>query len=207
MNNYYSELPTNYAPDKVIDAKSTRFGIYMNIAALVLMILILIPFYFWKMKDVENDSNQILLALVVFLGAYVAYIVAHELVHGIAYKILTKQKLSFGFSWSCAYCGVPNGYVNKKTALISLAAPFIVHSIWMLILIFVLPESIWTSMLILLFACHFGGCAGDFYDTFLLVFKYHGKAVLMNDTGPMQTFYIEKKTTEIVEENADEPVA
>lgn len=207
MNNYYSELPSNYVEDKVIDAKSTRFGIYMNIVALVLMILVLVPFYFLKMKDVEVDNNQILLALVVFLAAYVAYIVAHELTHGVAYKLLTKQKLTFGFSWSCAYCGVPNGYVNKKTALISLLAPFVVHSIWMLILIFVLPNSIWISMIILLFASHFGGCVGDFYCTYLLVFKYHGKAILMNDTGPKQTFYIEKKTIELIEEKVDESAA
>lgn len=192
MNNYYSELPKNYVEDKVVDAKSTSFGIYMNIFAMILMALVLVPFYFWKIKDVEYNSNEILLMLIVFLVAYVAYMVAHELTHGVAYKILTRQKLSFGFSWSCAYCGVPKGYVNKKTALISLLAPFIVHSIWMLILIFVLPKSIWTSMLILLFACHFGGCLGDYYDTYLLVFKYRGKKVLMNDTGPKQTFYIEK---------------
>ena len=120
------------------------------------------------------------------------YIVLHELVHGIAYKALTKEKLTFGLSWSCAFCGVPSLYIYKKAALIALLAPFITFTV-----IF-LPISIWLYFVnpiyflaaLFVLGMHIGGCSGDLYVTFLLIIKYKEKNVLVNDTGPAQSFYL-----------------
>ena len=44
-------------------------------------------------------------------------------------KIFTKQKLTYGFSLTYAYCGVPNIYVRKKEAIIACLAPLVIFSI------------------------------------------------------------------------------
>jgi hypothetical protein len=75
-------------------------------------------------------------------------------------------------------------------------APFVIHSIWMIALICLLPANVWCLLVIVLFAIHFGGCAGDLYGTLILLFKYRGKSVLMNDSGPKQTFYVQSQKIE-----------
>ena len=124
----------------------------------------------------------------------IAYIVLHELVHGIAYKSLTGEKLTFGMSWSCAFCGVPNIYTYRRTALISLTAPLIVFSVIFIaiaaVLYFVSP--IYYLIVSFLFGLHLGGCSGDIYVTILFLTKFKDKSTLMKDTGPEQFFYVKE---------------
>ena len=39
-NDFYRELPKGYRADKTIDAKSIKFGVLMNVAALVIMVAV-----------------------------------------------------------------------------------------------------------------------------------------------------------------------
>ncbi len=120
--------------------------------------------------------------------ALIAYLVLHELAHGAAYRTLTHQKLRFGISPSAAFCGVPDIYVYRRTALISLLTPFVLFIPVFLIPAFLLPNA-WDKIYVLfLFAMHIGGCSGDLYDTALYLFKFKDPATLMQDTGPKQTF-------------------
>ena len=124
-----------------------------------------------------------------FLFSMIAYIVLHELVHGAAYKLLTHQKLTFGLTLTVAYCGVPDIFVYRRTAMISLLAPFVLFIPVFLIPVF-LFQNPWDQLLVLvLLGLHLGGCVGDLYDTFLFLTRYRDPAILMNDTGPKQTFY------------------
>ena len=59
------------------------------------------------------------------------------------------------------------------------------HYILLLILI---PNDFTGLYAITLFAIHVGGCIGDLYCTWLLLFKLP-KDTIINDTGPKQTFY------------------
>ncbi len=193
MENYYKELPEGYKEAKVLDAKDSKFGLWMNLASFPMAAIVLIPCYF-KVKgywEQEIKYSEFMLGMFCFILIMIAYLVVHELTHGLFYKIFTRQKLKFGISLTCAYCGIPEGYVNKKTAFISTAAPFVLHSIWMILLICLLPANIWCIVICLLFAVHFGGCSGDLVVMFLLLRL--PKDVLMNDTGPKQTFYTKEK--------------
>lgn len=189
--NYYNELPEGYKVVKEIDATTKKTGIIFNVIALLIMAIIIVALYFIKNIDLnlEDESlSRYYIATVAFLLAMVLYIVLHELVHGIAYKALTKQKLTFGITLSCAFCGVPNIYTTRKTSLIALLAPFTVFTILLGTLIVFLPNDIVGLYTIILFAIHFGGCIGDLYGTYLLLFKLP-KDTIINDTGPKQTFY------------------
>ena len=204
---FYRELPAGYKPDKTIDAKSAKFGVIMNIVALAVMgaVYMITDFIsagrftivdFFRSDDsggvFSSNVTLSLLPLVVFCVASLVYVVLHELTHGAAYKLLTHEKLTFGITWSAAYCGVPQLYIGKNIALIALSAPFCLFSVLFVIGIAVAGNGIVGLVFKLLFAEQAGGCCGDLYDMILLIFKYR-KGCLLNDDGPKQTIYIKEE--------------
>ena len=188
--NYFKELPSGYTEDFRIDAKDQKTGLILNLLSLLIMIGLFLVCFFTKVKQflTEEYSWKYLLYLALLL---VGMTIVHELTHGIFYKIFTGQKLHFGFSWSCPYCGVLDVYVCKIPSLITTLAPFVLHSIWMIVLLCVLQNQIWVTIISILFAVHTGGCLGDWYVSLLLL-KYP-KEVLVRDTGAEQTFYLKKE--------------
>ncbi len=195
MENYYKELPEGYREVKVVDAKKGKTSALFTIFSFILTILALLPIVLnCDYSEISHNfrDKQTLIAYFAMFGGLIVYIILHELTHGMAYKALTHQKLTYGFTLTVAFCGVPDIYTSRKTALISLAAPFLTFSV------ILLPIVIWLHSVSLLyynavgflFAIHFGGCVGDLYMMYLLLFKYKDPRTLMNDTGPKQTIYI-----------------
>ena len=107
MPNYFDILPENYKLVKTIDAKNTKTVLLMNLVAIFIFIVSILPFIFLKDYSLKGISSTDLL---IFLGVYllltISYVVAHELVHGLVYKVMTKQKLTFGITLTCAFCGL-----------------------------------------------------------------------------------------------------
>ncbi len=189
---FETELPANYRAVLTIDAKNTRFGVIMNLVALAVLalcvgltLLALPAFDFW-----EEFGQHTLVRYLIFFAVMIAYIILHELTHGAAYKLLTRRKLTFGLTLTVAYCGVPDIYVTRRTALIALLAPFLTFLPVFFIPIFLLPMNIDKILCAFCLGMHIGGCSGDLYDTFLFLFRFRSPATLMQDTGPKQTFYL-----------------
>ena len=166
-------LPEGYVPRLTVDCQDKKLGILMNLAALAIMAVLCVVF--WRLIQPRDAFLAApltsLLKTAVFMVAVSAYIVLHELLHGAAYKLLTGRKLTFGLTWSVAYCGVPDIFVYRSAALVALLAPFVVFTV------------------VFLLATHLGGCVGDLYDTGLYLFRFRDPDTLMQDTGPKQTFY------------------
>ena len=193
MKNFETGLPEGYREVYAIDAAEKRIGLIFNTVALALAFVIGIIIF--AAIDIESyfemlDKDTFLIYWLILVVGMIVYIVAHELVHGAAYKLLTHRKLTFGLKWSCAYCGVPDIYVYRRASLISLLAPFVVFNI-----VFLLPMIFWTGSPMRLNCClwfivHNAGCVGDLYVAILYLTKFRSPAYLMRDTGPKQTFYI-----------------
>lgn len=204
MHKYYEkELPEGYIATKTIDAKNTKFAIVMN--ALAIVICIGVVFITYVMIQPENIGEQLLDAILslqywIFLLSMIGYIILHELVHGIAYKVLTKQKLTFGLTWSAAYCGVPHIYTYRKTSLIALLAPFVVFNIVFIGAMFFLKSDMSLMFCSVLLGLHIGGCVGDLYDTYLLLFQYKNDSTLINDNGPKQVIYVKQEDQLFIKE-------
>ncbi len=197
---YYNDLPEDYVEDYVIDAKSTKFtiiyGLIVNlllVAGTIVLCLFLKGFSFNAFREYRTNNLHIFLfGILAFVAMLLAYVILHELTHGLFYKIFTHEKLTFGLTLTVAYCGVPKLYNKKWPMFITSLAPFVVF-----ILVFGLPiifidNIVFYSAFSLLLGFHIGGCVGDLYGATILLFKYHGKDVLINDTGPKQTYYIKK---------------
>lgn len=194
--NYELQLPAGYRAAMVVDAKNVKFGILMNVAAFLIMLAVIVPAVL-LIRPAGFFAEENIFANMLRCGflslSMILYLVLHELTHGLAYKLLTKQKLTFGITLSVAYCGVPNIFVYRKAALISLLAPFLVFLPVFLLPVFFL-ENPWNQLVfVILLASHVGGCAGDLYDTLLYLFRFRSPDTLMQDTGPKQTFYVKSE--------------
>lgn len=197
--NFERELPAGYRQALYINAKSAKFGIILNLIAFAVLVVVLaaailsvylsgrLSFELLKIEYVQMHVTYF-----VFIVAMVGYIVLHELVHGIAYKLLTGEKLTFGMSWSCAFCGVPHIFTYRKTAIVSVIAPFAVFTflfIPILVLLYFFSP-LYYLIAAFIFGLHLGGCSGDLYVLYLLTAKFKDPKTLMRDTGPEQFFYV-----------------
>ncbi len=190
------ELPGGYKQVFHLSATNVKVGVIFNCIALVIMLLVItvfsLPILLNEALLERIEIASFIVPLYVSLPLILIYMVLHELVHGIAYKCQTGEKLKFGISWSCAFCGVPQIYVYRRTALIALVAPLVVFTAILLpltIAMYYCSFLLYVAFAVV-FALHLGGCAGDIYITFLLLFKYRDNKMLMRDTGPEQFIYL-----------------
>jgi hypothetical protein len=194
MKHYELQLPSEYKIDKVINCEkqSTIFIftlINFFVTAALIILGIIISFSLNESIETKFEGFYGLLGIL-FLILIVAVVIGHELIHGLFYKIFTKQKLTFGISLSAAFCGVPHVYVRKKAMLITCLAPCVIFSFVFLVLMIVFFSSLYYILFLVLFAVHFGGCVGDIYCAILFIFKYKNKDILINDTGLKQSIYV-----------------
>jgi len=199
--NFERTLPEGYKTAKTFDmAKDKKAIVIMNVANVIILVAAIALFcaiYIAFGKKSEDIGFDITVGYIVGFIAFIPYIVLHELVHGLAYKLLTKEKLTYGMSFSCAYCGVPKIYTYRRTALIAVSAPLILFTLLfaasMVVTLFFSPISYFAISM--LCALHLGGCVGDIYVIYLFTRKFKDSTVLMNDTGPKMTLYtMEEKT-------------
>lgn len=201
MEAFYKELPDNYEMVFKVDINSKKTTLLLSlvnllITAVLLALVIALPFIYTPASAVPRLSPDIyflLFAVLLFL-----YIILHELTHGAAYKILTHEKLTFGITLTCAFCGVPDIYVSRRTSLIALCAPLVVFSVIFGALSIGMYFYDYYLFYVFggLFAFHLGGCVGDIYDLILLNGRFKDDRILIKDTGPAQTFYLPAKPDE-----------
>jgi hypothetical protein len=187
--NFEKELPEGYREVFSIDAKNKKTALIMSLAAFFITAALCVASWL-IVRPYGYSPDHLIARYLIFLIVLLAYIVLHELVHGLAYKLLTGQKLTFGITFSAAYCGVPEIYVYRKTALISLLAPFTVFSVVFIALALIFRDPWDRFAALLAFSIHAGGCIGDLYDTFLYLTRFRDPRTLMQDTGPKQTFWL-----------------
>lgn len=197
--NFERELPLGYKQSYYVNAKETKMGLVLNLIAFVVLAIVMALAFLslhlggkLSFEILDLEFAELLVAYLVFFALMFGYIVLHELVHGIAYKALTGEKLTFGISWSCAFCGVPTIYTYRKTAIISVISPFAVFTLLFIPILVVLYflSPLYYLILAFIFGLHLGGCSGDLYVLYLLTIKFKDKKTLMRDTGPEQYFYV-----------------
>lgn len=196
--NFCREIPAGYTQAFYLNCKDLKVGLVFTLVSLVVLVWVLamaaLPLLLGARPGyaIELEGFATLGVMYGFLALMLAYIVLHELVHGLFYKTLTGEKLTFGISWSCAFCGVPNIYTYRRTALLSAAAPLVIFTVLMLpvqiMLFFVHPVCYW--MMALVFGIHLGGCCGDGYLLLLLFTRFKDPRTLVRDTGPEQYIYV-----------------
>lgn len=203
--NYENSIPQDYVLVKHVDAKQDQkiilaYTLLSFVPFLIILPILIIIAKYCNSYDISSVIQEPfgIIALLVTCFVLLIYIVLHELVHGITYKILTGAKLTFGLTLTVAFCGVPEIYVRKKASIAALVMPFIVFSIIFIGLTiglwFVSP--LYGILAGSVFAIHVGGCVGDLHWTLMYLIKYKHCNTLMRDTGPAQMLYIPKSEAE-----------
>jgi hypothetical protein len=206
MKNFEKYRPEGYQKVLVINAKDKRTAILFNVLGFIILAAVLavaaLPLIFSKITAKElfalKSPNDIWILYGIFLLSFVAYIVLHELAHGAAYKLLTGEKLTYGIALTCAFCGVPNIYVYRRTSLIATATPLVLFTLILLpitvALYFVHPLYYLASSFLL--ASHLSGCIGDILVLIVLLKDFKDPRTLVRDVGPQQVFYVPENTTQ-----------
>ena len=99
-------------------------------------------------------------------AAMFAYIVLHELVHGLFIHIFSGKKAKYGFSWAYAYAA-SDFYFAKKPYLVIAMAPVVVWGCVFAALQALAPGG-WAWWAFLLQVVNISGAAGDFYTTYVV---------------------------------------
>ena len=196
--NFERELPKGYKEVARINAKRKDTAIALSLGSLgitvVTFLIFLIPLFKSGIDLSDVSAGEFFLFYGVFVVSTLAYIVLHELTHGVVYKLLTGERLTFGITPAAAFCGVPNIYTYRRCALAAILAPLTVFTFLIGAVVFVLSfiNPLYYIGFSFIFAFHLGGCIGDGYLGFLLLSKYKSNDVLMKDAGPEQIIYQKK---------------
>ncbi len=184
MMNSYIDLPYGYEEILSVDLQKDKklAGIVNGIAIILMVILFIIgnaivPFgEFYKMGLGAT--------IAMFIGL-IAYIILHELVHGIFMYGYSKVKPTYGFTGLYAYAG-SKCYFNKKSYIVIALAPIVVWGIVLLILNLIFQET-WFWVIYFIQIMNISGAGGDLYVTYR--FSKLPKDILINDTGVAMTIY------------------
>lgn len=183
-------LPENYKKIFSINLQTDKKKAFLiNGLALIISAVMAVPMLFYKSITSLFDMSQGLIAyttrFAVLLVSLIAYIILHELVHGITMKLCGTKKVKYGFTGLYAFAGSED-YYDKKSYIAIALAPVIVWGIIIAIInIFVQDSYFWVVYLLQIM--NISGAAGDFYVT--ARFSKMPKDILVKDSGVGMTVY------------------
>lgn len=180
------DLPGDYLLIETLDLLKGRNQVRLNLAALAIMFLTLALFVLF-LPDMLSFSFPLLSFLVV----YILYIIAHELTHGAAIRLLTGAKVNYAFHGVAASAGNPDVYFSRGHYVVIALAPFMVWSLVGMLLFKMLPKDVHLGFAVL-FAVHLGGCVGDYVCAWK---AYRYKGCFVQDEGTKMAFYVKQKAS------------
>ena len=183
MNNTFT-LPNGYKKAFKIDLKANKkLYIGINVASVIVMLAMLLPVLFIYSENIF--TGNLLLPLFIILFS-LAYIVLHELIHGIFIRIFSGKWGNFGFKGTYAYAG-SDCYFNKKSYLIIALAPIVIWGIVLAVLNIFMPMSYLWFVFYFVQTMNISGSVGDIYVTAKLLKE--SPDILIKDTGVDMTIF------------------
>lgn len=187
MNNTFT-LPNGYKEQFKIDlSENKKLNIGVNAAALIVMLAMLLPISIIYKNEIFFDEslNRILFSVLLLIFT-VAYIILHELVHGLFIRIFSGKWGNFGFKGAFAYAG-SKCYFNKKSYIIIALAPIVIWGIVLAAINILMPVSPIWYIFYFIQCMNISGSVGDIYVTAKLLKK--SPDILINDTGLSMTIF------------------
>ena len=186
-------LPNGYREILSVDLqKDKKKALLINALAIVIgVVLVLlgctrVPLM--VLFDLEMGLLTFGFRFVVLALGSTAYIVLHELVHGIFMKYFSGDKPHYGFTGMYAYAGSV-AYFNKRNYITIALAPVVVWGI-VLAALCEIVSPLWFWVVYIIQITNLSGAAGDFYVTWK--FRTLPKDILVQDIGvSMKVFSVE----------------
>lgn len=135
--------------------------------------------------DMTGGLLSYLIRFALLLGGMAAYIVLHELVHGVCMAQFSGVRPSYGFTGMYAYAG-STAYFSRTYYIIIALAPIVVWGIVLQVICAITPAS-WFWIPWFIQVTNLSGAAGDLYVTWR--FTSLPADILINDTGVEMTVF------------------
>ncbi|MBE6581110.1 MAG: DUF3267 domain-containing protein [Ruminococcaceae bacterium] len=185
-------LPAHYTEALRIDLKNNKRQFYLVYAiSFLILAVFLVPVCFFRPIAplfeglTSGDPLPVFLRLATLCAGLFAYIVLHELVHGVFIRIFTGKRARYGFSLAFAYA-YSDCYFTKWPYLVIALAPVIFWGVILAILTPVVPLA-WFWVVYIIQLTNLSGAAGDLYVTVRL--WRLPRHVLIKDDGTAMTVY------------------
>ena len=177
-------LPEGYFEIYSVDLqRDKKIALLVNILAIVIAIAIAVPMHFYisiaTMFDMSSGLLNYFMRFFVFMVAMIAYMVLHELVHGVAMKLCGTKKVRYGFTGLYAFAG-SDDYYGKKSYIFIALAPIILLGTVIAVINALVPVS-WFWVVYFVQIMNLSGAAGDLYVTFK--FSRLPRDILVLDSG------------------------
>lgn len=190
MQKAVKTLPEGYKEIDSIDLqKDKRLSVLINLAAIIIAVLLVVPMHFWvpisTLFDMESGLGNYTIRFIVLIVLMILYMVLHELVHGIAMKMCGTQKIKYGFTGMYAFAG-SDDYYGKGAYIFIALAPIVVWGIVIAIVNFLVPLE-WFWVVYFVQIINLSGAAGDLFVT--VRFSRLPKDILVRDYGVSMTVY------------------
>jgi len=180
----YTQLPAGYKQILHIDLQNDKkLMLIVNVLAVVISVVMIVVAAFFMPLSRFWAFN--LTQLVVLCLGFIAYMVLHELVHGITMRCFSEAKVKYGFTGMYAFAGSDAYYCRKHYVIIALA-PIVVWGIVLGILNFAVPNN-WFYVVYLIQLGNISGAAGDLYVSWC--FRKLPADILVRDTGVAMTVF------------------
>ena len=185
-----AKLPDGYKAIYTVDhRKNKKAALTVNILAIAITALLVIPILFLRpissLFDMSAGMAAYILRFSALLLLQLAYLVLHELVHGIAMKICGTGKVKYGFTGMYAFAGSDAYYCRKHYIMIALA-PIVVWGIVLGIVNVLVPQD-WFYVVYMIQMTNISGAAGDLYVSWKM--KRLPEDILIQDSGVAMTVY------------------
>ena len=187
-----SALPAHYKESNAVDLlKTKKTALLVNALALLIGIAMAVPMHFIiPVTTLFDNPEDLLLRMLSLSGMLIAYMILHELVHGIAMKLCGTKKVKYGFTGLYAFAGSEDYYPKKPYIFIALA-PVVLWGIVLAILNAFVPAH-WFWIIYIVQIMNISGAAGDFFVT--IKFLKFPADILIRDHGVGMLVYAEDAT-------------
>lgn len=184
------QLPEGYEKRFTVDLKNDKkAAAVVSVIGLIIMVALAVPMHFYipihTLFDMSNGMGAYAARFICLLVLMAAYMVVHELIHGITMKLYGTKKVKYGLTLMYAYAGSQD-YYDKKSYLVIALAPVVLLGIVIGVVNALVPVQ-WFWVVYMLQLCNLSGAAGDLYVT--VRFMGLPKNILINDTGVAMTVY------------------
>lgn len=169
--------------------KDKKTALKVNLLAVAIAVFLAVPMHFYipvtALLSMEKGFAAYIIRLLSFIGLMIAYMVLHELVHGVAMKICGTKKVKYGFTGLYAFAGSDDFY-NKKAYIFIALAPVV---LWGIVIALINPfvSYEWFWVVYFLQIINLSGAAGDFFVT--AKFSRLPQDVLIKDYGVGMSAY------------------
>ena len=162
-------LPASYRFDKTLDLSSFRTVLWLNLAALPLLVLFgwIFGRIFFLLRSINPLSggfwdfiNFSIMELIWLILSIIVMLVFHELIHGLFFWLYTHERPKFALKSGYAFAAAPDWYLPKFQYIIVGLSPLVIISVICVILVAFMPAQI-IPYLLLVATFNAAGALGD----------------------------------------------